>query len=236
MNLILEFIINLVSDFYHHKKINEFIKKFDIESVIDVGAHKGEFFKSLIKSSHKIKTGLLVEPQESVLKNLKDLKISLPNIKIEIENIALGSKIQTEELYLNSLSSTSTLSKINKNSKWFKFKKIILFSNQKNMIKKKKILSDTLDNLMKRHKIDKLDFLKIDTEGYEYEVLKGAIYSLKNHRIRHVMIERQLSNMYLNYNFENIEKFLYKNDFIHTKTFRFPLALFEDRIYTLKKK
>jgi FkbM family methyltransferase len=236
MNLILEFIINFVSDFYYHKKINEFIKKLDIESVIDVGAHKGEFFKSLIKSNYKIKTGLLVEPQESVLKNLKDLKISLPNIRIEIENIALGSKIQTEELYLNSLSSTATLSKINKNSKWFKFKKIILFSNHKNMIKKKKILSDTLDNLMKRRKIDKLDFLKIDTEGYEYEVLKGAINSLKKHRIRHVMLERQLSNMYLNYNFENIEKFLYKNDFIHIKTFRFPLALFEDRIYTLKKK
>jgi len=235
MNLIIEFIINLVSDFYYHKKINEFIKKLDVESVIDVGAHKGEFFKSLIKSSQKIKTGLLIEPQESVLKNLKDLKISFPNIKIEIENIALGSRNQVEELYLNSLSSTSTLSKVNKNSKWFKFKKMILFSNQKNIIKKK-ILSDTLDNLMKRHKINKLDFLKIDTEGYEYEVLNGAINSLKNHRIRHVMLERQLSNMYLNYNFENIEKFLYKNDFILVKTFRFPLALFEDRIYTLKKK
>ena len=235
MNLIIEFIINLVSDFYYHKKINEFIKKLDVESVIDVGAHKGEFFKSLIKSSQKIKTGLLIEPQESVLKNLKDLKISFPNIKIEIENIALGSTNQVEELYLNSLSSTATLSKVNKNSKWFKFKKMILFSNQKNIIKKK-ILSDTLDNLMKRHKINKLDFLKIDTEGYEYEVLNGAINSLKNHRIRHVMLERQLSNMYLNYNFENIEKFLYKNDFILVKTFRFPLALFEDRIYTLKKK
>jgi len=235
MNLIIEFIINLVSDFYYHKKINEFIKKLEVESVIDVGAHKGEFFKSLIKSSQKIKTGLLIEPQESVLKNLKDLKISFPNIKIEIENIALGSTNQVEELYLDSLSSTATLSKVNKNSKWFKFKKMILFSNQKNIIKKK-ILSDTLDNLMKRHKINKLDFLKIDTEGYEYEVLNGAINSLKNHRIRHVMLERQLSNMYLNYNFENIEKFLYKNDFILVKTFRFPLALFEDRIYTLKKK
>jgi len=234
MNLIIEFIINLVSDFYYHKKINEFIKKLEVESVIDVGAHKGEFFKSLIKSSQKIKTGLLIEPQESVLKNLKDLKISFPNIKIEIENIALGSTNQVEELYLDSLSSTATLSKVNKNSKWFKFKKMILFSNQKNIIKKK-ILSDTLDNLMKRHKINKLDFLKIDTEGYEYEVLNGAINSLKNHRIRHVMLERQLSNMYLNYNFENIEKFLDKNDFIDLKTFRFPLALFEDRIYTLKK-
>ena len=236
MNSILEFIINLVSDFYYHKKINEFIKKLDIESVIDVGAHKGEFFKSLVKSICKIKTGLLVEPQESVLKNLNDLKIKFPNIKIEIENIALSSKTQTEELYINALSSTSTLSKINKNSKWFKFKKMILFSNQKNIIKKKKILSDTLDNLMKRHKINKLDFLKIDTEGYEYEVLKGAINSLKNHKIRYVMLEKQLSNMYLNYNFEKIEKFLNKNDFIHLKTFRFPLALFEDRIYTLKKK
>jgi len=57
---------------------------------------------------------------------------------------------------------------------------------------------------MKRHKINQVDFLKIDTEGYEYEVLNGAINSLKKCKIRHLMLEKQLSNMYLNYSFEKI--------------------------------
>jgi len=130
MNLILEFIINLASDFYYHK-INKFIKKLDIESVIDVVAHKGEFFKSLVKSNNKVKTVLLVERQESVLKNFNDLKIKFPNIKIDIASLAFSSKNKTEELHINFLSNTSTLSKINKNSKWFKFKKIILFTKKK---------------------------------------------------------------------------------------------------------
>ena len=57
---------------------------------------------------------------------------------------------------------------------------------------------------MKRHKINQVDFLKIDTEGYEYKVLNGAINSLKKRKIRHLMLEKQLSNMYLNYSFEKI--------------------------------
>ena len=88
---------------------------------------------------------------------------------------------------------------------------------------------------MKRNKIDKLDFLKIDTEGYEYQVLKGAHKSLKNKKIKYIMVEKQLSKMYVNYDFEKIEKYLEKNGFINIKNFRFPLALFEDRIYRLKK-
>ena len=41
--------------------------------------------------------------------------------------------------------------------------------------------------------------------------------------------------MYLNYDFEKVEKILKKNGFLLLKKFRFPLALFEDRIYTIKQ-
>ena len=236
MHLIIEFLIKLVNNLYHHKRINIFIKRLNIKNIIDVGAHKGEFFESVIQNNVKIKSGLLVEPQNTVIKNLNNLKINFPNIKIDIENVALSSKIEKKQLYINSLSSTTTLSQVNRNSKWLKFKKILLSNDNKKSIKKNYILSDTLDNLMRRYKINKLDFLKIDTEGYEYEVLNGATNSLKNHKIRYIMLEKQLSRMYLNYSFEKIEKLLHKNDFVHIKTFRFPLALFEDKIYKLKKK
>ena len=42
------------------------------------------------------------------------------------------------------------------------------------------ITIDTLDNFQQVNKIDKVDFLKIDVEGYEYYVLKGAENLLKN--------------------------------------------------------
>ena len=40
------------------------------------------------------------------------------------------------------------------------------------------------------------------------------------------MIEKQLSTMYLNYNFKKVSKILEKNGFLLKKKFRFPLALF----------
>jgi hypothetical protein len=43
--------------------------------------------------------------------------------------------------------------------------------------------ADTLDNLLKSRGINRVDWIKIDVEGAEYEVLKGAkeILSTNNH-------------------------------------------------------
>ena len=43
-----------------------------------------------------------------------------------------------------------------------------------------RIKADTLDNQIKINKIDDIDFLKIDVQGYELNVLKGSINSLKS--------------------------------------------------------
>ena len=47
----------------------------------------------------------------------------------------------------------------------------------------------TLDSFCKQHKINHIDFLKIDTEGSELNVLKGAHTMLKNHNINVIQFE-----------------------------------------------
>ena len=47
----------------------------------------------------------------------------------------------------------------------------------------------TLDQFAAEHKISSIDILKIDVEGYELSVLKGALWLLTNHRIRFVYAE-----------------------------------------------
>jgi FkbM family methyltransferase len=42
------------------------------------------------------------------------------------------------------------------------------------------IIIDTLDNCLNKFNIQSIDFLKIDTEGFEYYILKGATNILKN--------------------------------------------------------
>lgn len=47
----------------------------------------------------------------------------------------------------------------------------------------------SLDDFMIDHKIDKIDLLKIDTEGNEYPVLLGAANAIKDHRIGMIQFE-----------------------------------------------
>lgn len=48
---------------------------------------------------------------------------------------------------------------------------------------------DTIDNYCKNNNIDKIDFLKIDTEGNELNIIKGAKELLQNKAIRYIQFE-----------------------------------------------
>lgn len=47
----------------------------------------------------------------------------------------------------------------------------------------------TISDFCQEHKIGQIDFLKIDTEGYDLEVLKGADPLLREHRITYIQVE-----------------------------------------------
>ena len=79
--------------------------------------------------------------------------------------VAISRKKGTKDLFFdNELSSLNT---INKNHTLF-LKKAF---NQIHL-KKRKIKTNTLNNILKKYKINKIDFMNIDIEGNEFEVLK----------------------------------------------------------------
>ena len=47
----------------------------------------------------------------------------------------------------------------------------------------------TVDNFVKKKKINSIDILKIDIEGSEYELLKGAKNTLKRNKIKIILVE-----------------------------------------------
>ena len=72
----------------------------------------------------------------------------------------------------------------------------------------------TLDNYCIVNKVNKIDILKIDTQGYESKVLEGAKHSLKKNMISALEIEIILDDVYEIYNsFSDIEKNLVKNKY-----------------------
>ena len=81
-------------------------------------------------------------------------------------------------------------------------------------LKKKKIKTTTLDNLLKKEKISKIDFMNIDIEGHELEVLKT--FNFKHFDIRVICIEIVNYDYYsksIKINKNEIFKLLKKNNY-----------------------
>ena len=56
----------------------------------------------------------------------------------------------------------------------------IKLENMNETLIEEEINIDTLDKYLNKINVNKIDFLKIDTEGFEYYILKGAEQILKN--------------------------------------------------------
>ena len=78
--------------------------------------------------------------------------------------------------------------------------------------------------------INKISFLKIDTEGYEYEILKGLKKKIKF--VDTIMFEHHYDNMIIkNYTFRDINNFLKMNNFNQIYKSKMPFRKTFEYIY-----
>ena len=87
MEKTITFLIDFVDTYYHQRKIINFLKNFEIRSVFDVGAHKGEFIKTA-KKFKNIEKIYSFEPQKKIYQKLNIFSIEN---KIFCFNFALGN-------------------------------------------------------------------------------------------------------------------------------------------------
>ena len=225
------FCLKIIRYYWHEPNILKSLKKLNINYIFDVGSHRGESIDYFIKLKN-LKKIQSFEPQKDIFLVLK--KKYKNNNKVILNQIALSQNENYKDFYINDLSSTSSFSRLNKKSLWLKIKNRIL--NKKNpIINKIKIRSLTIDKFIKQKKIKKIDLLKIDTEGHELEVLKGALKTIKEHKVKFILIELHFSKMYQNYSKKKIELFLAKNNFFLLKKFKFPFLSFVDNLYKFEK-
>ena len=224
-------------DYFYQKKIIKFLKKnslSEINLIFDVGAHKGESINLFLKNM-TVKNIISFEASPLNFKfleiNKKNLEKKFPNTKITIENIALGSDQKMIIFNQFNESSSSTMNDINQESKYFKKKfNLLNFRNKKNIYKSFKLKTETLDNYMKKKNLDKISFLKIDTEGYEYEILKGLKKRIEF--IDTIMFEHHYDNMIIKkYTFSDINYFLKENNFHQIYKSKMPFRKTFEYIY-----
>ena len=227
-----------IFDLYYQLKIFKFLKKKNLnkfEFFFDVGAHRGESI-NLFLENFNISNIYSFEASpinfKVLEKNIKKFEKKYINTKIFIENYALGKDNNTIVMKQLNESSSSTINRINTNSKYFKKKSLFFKWNKEKFFSEIEINQITLNDYIKRHNIPKIDFIKIDTEGWELNVIKGLEDQL--HKTSLIMFEHHYDNMIVkDYKFRDIHKFLKNNNF--SQIYKYKMAFRKTFEYIYKR-
>lgn len=229
-------------DFLYKKKILNFLKSLKLQNldvVFDVGAHEGEMQFFFLKNFN-VKKIISFEASEinfsQLKKNIELNKKRFFHSNILIENIALGKESEKKIFKQFIETSSSTFSNINTNSKYFKKKFQLLNKKRDNsFFEKKQIQLTPLNEYLENKKINKIDILKIDTEGYEFEILKGLKNQIKIIDI--IFFEHHYDDMInKSYTFSDIHNLLKKNNFEKIFKSKMPFRKTFEYIYRNKVK
>jgi FkbM family methyltransferase len=158
------------------KSFIELIKK-EIGLSLDIGANIGEYTKLLLLNTNSKVVSF--EPLPEAFKELQKIESKFKD-RLDIYNIAIGVEDSRLDLfYANEKSEKASLVP--------NLEKLSFVGS----LNKNKMLVDVkqLDYFEDYFKDKQIDFIKIDTEGFEYEVLKGAEKILKLHKPKFIQIE-----------------------------------------------
>jgi FkbM family methyltransferase len=190
--------------------LNFLAKQYPVNLCIDIGANKGEYTQ-IILSAMPTAQVIAFEPQPIACESLKKIQSEFKN-RLTIVNKAVGEKPSYMDLfYREKASGLASFYKENAsglthlNNKTIKDTTNIndLHKIAKiNRLKKIKVKVVTLDSFVTskefKFKPKEIDLIKIDTEGYEYEVLLGMKKIISKIRPKFIQIEHNRHHLFKN--------------------------------------
>lgn len=180
----------------------KWLQNMDIKTVIDVGAHTGQFALQIRKILPDARI-YSFEPLSYCFKKLAEKSSQFGNF--ECFNVALGEEIRDSEIHLNKFSPSSSLLEMKEHTHHFPF-------TQESTIETIKV--DTLDNFASRLCLEKNILLKIDVQGFEDKVICGGLGTL--HQVKIIIVETSFKELYKNQPlFSDIYQLLTKLDFVY---------------------
>ena len=182
-----DFLFNLTLDAKGFKNYGDFKKtgeknfikliKKEVNLSLDIGANIGDYTRLILNETNS--NVISFEPLPEAFKELKKIEFSYPK-RLKVFNFAIGECCENQKLYYsNQKSEKASLIKDLKKLSFVKDQNINSI-----LVEKKNL--DVFDDFFNGQKID---FIKIDTEGFEYEVLKGAQKTLKFNNPKFIQIE-----------------------------------------------
>jgi len=235
MKKILKKFINKLG--YEIKKVDKEFKNISIEdllkktinqepTIFDVGSNRGQSidkFKKIFKEPHIHS----FEPNKYEFNFMQQKYKNDRNLILN--NFALGEFPGEKIFNITANTGNSSFNEINKDTRWLKVRSKEQKTSVQNFVKKAKVKISTLDEYCYRNKIDKIDLLKIDTQGYEDKVLKGSLKTLEQKKVKAILTEIIFDNVYDKYfSFSDIEKFLLPNNFRMVGIYLYSNSLFDN--------
>jgi len=154
-------------------KFNNYNKEDNNWNLLKIGAFTGNCDNSFIPK--KYMKNILVEPVKEYFEDLKyNYQNYFPNYTVEYVNKAISNSNGVTTIYYPT--DTSKISWIEQCSSVSK--EHILQHGYDSIIKECKVEKITLNKLVSQYNIKKLDFLVIDTEGHDYEILMNYDFEL----------------------------------------------------------
>lgn len=179
------------------KKISEILKN-KKPIVFDIGANAGSSIDQIISIyPHSIIHAFEPSPKSFFCLKQKYTKMN----KISVYQMGVGRREYSSFLNENEFSDMNSFLNLGEQG-WGKINK------------KTKVPICSLDAFTKNKKIKKIHFLKIDTQGFEMEVFKGAERLFKSNSIGLILFEATFSNIYIKApRIDELLKFLLDRDF-----------------------
>ena len=201
--------------------------------IFDVGCFRGNFTKNIIKYEYKegIKSKFfLFDPNPNVKNYLYSL---LENKRIKYFNLALDNSNTEKQFILNQFfeASGSGLKSAHKEDKLYNLSRKTFMQLVQPFKKIKDYLeinvkTQTLDNFCLEYNIQNIDLLKLDTEGNEFDILKGAEKLLSLNKIKVIYTEISGTKVNFNNKVNEIVKLLNNYNFEHKRIYKMPVFSF----------
>lgn len=149
--------------------------------IFDVGANNGQYSKLVIETIKKPFKLYAFEPQKKSFSEI--IKIANSD-SFKVYNIGMGEKNEKLTLYYNQEGSgfASLYKAVHKN---YNIKLDL----------EEEITLATVDDFCEKNKINQIDLLKLDVEGHELKVIKGAKKTIQSGKIKNIQFEFGLASV-----------------------------------------
>jgi FkbM family methyltransferase len=148
--------------------------------VFDVGANVGDWSKAVLQHSPEAEVHLFEPIYQNIQFLQKDLDKSIKKGKVVVNHCALGSKEESRSFFHYEDANT-----------WSTFYRRFDIEKRESLSKPLCVPTSvtTIDSYCQQSDINRINFMKIDVEGAELDVLLGAKTLLKNGRIDYLQFE-----------------------------------------------